>query len=191
VGALGLGERDLFSTPNGDGHPRSAQSSPPKPRGKGYPTIREALDAMDTIMERKQGKRVDKWRYHDANGKCVALVLRYDLPPDGGKQPKTFRPMSRHGDRWYRCDPPGKWPLYRLSELVDAPKVYVVEGEKCADALAALGLAATTSAHGARAPGKTDWTPLAGKEIILIPDNDEPGSLYVEQIASILRELNP
>ena len=46
------------------------------------------------------------------------------------------------------------------------------------DAAIAIGLDATTSAHGANAAEKTDWRPLAGLEVVLAPDNDANGEKY-------------
>lgn len=65
------------------------------------------------------------------------------------------------------------------------------EGEKAADALRSIGLTATTSAHGAKSADKTDWRPLAGKEVILWPDNDAAGRTYIESVIAILTKLTP
>jgi hypothetical protein len=67
----------------------------------------------------------------------------------------------------------------------------VVEGEKVADAARSLGFVATTSAGGAQAAAKTDWRPLAGKEIWLMPDNDAPGRKFGDIVAGILAKLTP
>jgi putative DNA primase/helicase len=60
----------------------------------------------------------------------------------------------------------------------------LVEGEKCADALIRQGIVATTAMNGAKAPvDKTDWTPLAGKAVLIWPDRDAPGWDYAEAAA--------
>jgi len=57
--------------------------------------------------------------------------------------------------------------------------VILVEGEKCAQALIAAGITATTAMHGANAPvDKTDWSPLTGKAVLIWPDRDKPGWEY-------------
>lgn len=71
--------------------------------------------------------------------------------------------------------PPKPWPLYRRDILLTASRVVVVEGEKCADALIAIGIPATTSPGGAGKAPYADWQPLAGKRVDLWPDNDPPG----------------
>ena len=54
-----------------------------------------------------------------------------------------------------------------------------------------MGLVATTSAHGSKSAGKTDWTPLAGKECVLLPDNDDAGRSYADEVVAILSTLTP
>ena len=142
------------------------------------------------------GQRVGQWPYHDADGQVVAYEVRYDLPtPAGEKQEKTFRPVSHHPDGWRLSDPPGKWPLYGLPDLLaagtDGP-VHIVEGEKAADAVRSLGWVATTSAHGAKSVSKTDWSPLAGsgiREVVILPDNDEAGEGYASDVVKLLSNL--
>ena len=59
-----------------------------------------------------------------------------------------------------------------------------VEGKKCADALIRMGITATTAMNGAKAPiDKTDWSPLAGKAVLIWPDRDAPGWDYAEAAA--------
>jgi hypothetical protein len=193
VGALGLSMSDLFPSRNGRTQPRKPKHpEPKKPSGKAYVTAKEALSALDDMMKRKhQGERAGKWRYRDAGGNLVALVLRFDLPTEKGqKQAKTFRPVSRWEDGWHLCDPE-QWPLYRVNELSAAEVVYVVEGEKCADSLMNVGITATTSAHGSQSPHRTDWSPLAGKTVIVLPDNDAAGDAYATAVTAILSKLSP
>lgn len=83
-------------------------------------------------------------------------------------------------------------PLYGLPEIhASTGTIWVVEGEKPADALRSIGLTSTTSPHGAAAADKADWSPLAGREVVIFPDNDEPGADYAADVAEILSKLNP
>src|SRR5262249_48959245 len=82
-------------------------------------------------------------------------------------------------------------PLYRQPDLAAAERVVVCEGEKAADAARSVGFVATTSAGGAQAAGKTDWRPLAGKEVVILPDNHVPGHKYADDVAGILAKLTP
>src|SRR5688572_9620032 len=84
--------------------------------------------------------------YTDAEGGLLFARMRLKHPETGDK---WIRPVTPNGDGGFTMgEPPfpsGK-PLYRLHELARLPgePVVVVEGELCADALAALGLLATT-----------------------------------------------
>src|SRR4029450_2981972 len=91
------------------------------------------------------------------------------------------------------ADPPSKLPLFRLPELIarTGELVFIVEGEKSACELATLGLLVTTSAHGAKSANKTVWQPLAGREIVILPDNDAEGRAYAQTVARILSRLSP
>lgn len=104
---------------------------------------------------------------------------------------KTFRPLHLREGSWYVGDPDRLLPLYCLPEIVTERVVLVVEGEKCVDSAIALGLPATTSAHGADSAAMTDWTRLKGKRVILCPDANEPGQRYVTAVAHILRTIDP
>ena len=57
------------------------------------------------------------------------------------------------------------------------------------DRITALGLLATTSAGGSQAARLTDWTPLAGRRVVLLPDNDDAGRKYAEAVGDILEDL--
>jgi hypothetical protein len=143
--------------------------------------------AIAVIAATSGGKEAGRWHYRYADNSTALVVVRID----GARKGKTYRPIRPHADGWAIGDPAGPLPLYRLGDLADANPVYLVEGEKCADAARSIGLTATTSAHGAKSPAKSEWTPLAGKEVILVPDNDAPGRKYAETVAGILSKLDP
>ena len=112
--------------------------------------------------------------------------------PDGRK---WIRPMRRTADGTVHeigeppAPPTGK-PLYNLRHLAADPAavVIVTEGEKAADALGKLGISATTSA-GAQSANAADWTPLAGRSVLIWPDHDEPGAGYGRDVAAKLLAL--
>lgn len=121
-----------------------------------------------------------KWNYLDAAGKLIAVVYRYD--PPGSK--KEFRPWDA---RKRKAAPPDPRPLYHQPGLVEVEHVVLVEGEKCAQALIDRGVVATTAMHGANAPvEKTDWSPLAGKTVLIWPDKDKPGWDYSERASQAI-----
>ncbi|MDI9330154.1 MAG: phage/plasmid primase, P4 family [Alphaproteobacteria bacterium] len=126
------------------------------------------------------GPATAKWDYLDAAGSLIAVVYRYD--PQGRK--KEFRPWDA---KRRKMAPPDPRPLYNQPGLVGTSQVVLVEGEKCAQALIDAGIVATTAMHGANAPvEKTDWTPLAGKAVLIWPDRDKPGWEYAAQAAQAI-----
>jgi len=126
------------------------------------------------------GPATAKWDYLDAAGKLIAVVYRYD--PPGRK--KEFRPWDA---RRRKIAPPEPRPLYNQPGLTRAAQAVLVEGEKCAQALIDAGVTATTAMHGANAPvDKTDWSPLAGKAVLVWPDRDKPGWEYAVQAAQAI-----
>jgi len=126
------------------------------------------------------GPATAKWDYLDASGKLIAVVYRYD--PPGRK--KEFRPWDA---RRRKMAPPDPRPLYNQPGMASASLVVLVEGEKCAQALIDAGIVATTAMHGANAPvEKTDWSPLAGKAVLIWPDRDKPGWEYATLAAQAI-----
>lgn len=79
-------------------------------------------------------------------------------------------------------------PLYNLDRVLAADPselVLLVEGEKCADALAGLGFLATTTYGGSNATSKSDLSPLLNRKVYLWPDNDLPGQKYTESLKTM------
>lgn len=194
VAAVGLSMPDLFpDDPSTVLRQTRKKRQNAKPARKSYPTAHAAVAALDGIMAKEEeGRRVAQWPYHAADGKPVAVVVRYDLPTaEGEKQEKTFRPVARRGDEWIIGGMPEPRPLYGLPDLAKADRVFITEGEKSADAARSIRLSATTSAHGALSPGKTDWSPLAGKECVKLPDNDKSGDEFASEVQTIIGTLSP
>jgi hypothetical protein len=134
------------------------------------------------------GAPVATYKYFDTRGNVIASVVRYE--PDGTRENKTFRPYCYRtidGEQKWRPGAPDLRPLYRLPEISLTSTVVLVEGEGCAEALAQLGIEATSAMQGANAPiDKTDWSPLAGKTVVIWPDNDAPGIAYAKSVAQRL-----
>ena len=148
-----------------------------------YPTDQALLERMAA----KLGPVAGQWSYTDLAGTEVFRIVR--LQTAAGK---TFRPIHRTAEGWHVGDPPGLRPLYGLPALAGATQVFITEGEKAAEAVRRLpGLVATTSAHGAKSPAWTDWSPLAGKEVVILPDNDTAGAGYATLVVERLARLTP
>jgi len=143
-------------------------------------------DALSEL-ERTYGRASASWEYHDAGGETVGLIYRWDRA--GGS--KDILPVSQTSTGWIIGGMPTPRPLYRLPELAQARRVYVCEGEKAVDAVRGLELTATTSPHGCKSAKKADWSPLAGKQCVVLPDNDDAGRRYADDVARWLAPLKP
>lgn len=131
--------------------------------------------------------------YRAEAGKVVGTVARFEAGTLE-REDKTFRQFRRNG-QGFKLGLTGKaLPIYRLPELLADPAATVlwVEGEKCADKLADLGFVVTTTAGGAK--GFAAWLRknpdglqhLAGRDVVLLGDNDEDGRHYIGTVAEAL-----
>ena len=180
VKAAGLSGRDCAKAGQGEHRDEALGSAKtPTKRPQVWSTVETAIAALE---QRTQARCAGRWDYTDS-----FVMLRFNRA-DGGK---TYRPLHQETRGWACGDPPEPLPLYGLNTLSAEGLVWIPEGEKCSDALAGLGCPAVTSAHGAKLPGKSDWQPLAGRDVCIWPDADKPGREYAEAVAAILTQLNP
>ncbi|MBK9387278.1 MAG: hypothetical protein IPN34_20880 [Planctomycetes bacterium] len=167
-----------------------------------------ATQKSGTPADRQRGEfvAVRSWLYERANSAPAFEIVRMQQRlPDGTWRMQKSKPKpwkiylpAHPGGRPRRMPKeflaPGSRPLYRLPELLrvdSANTVYVVEGEPAADALIGIGLIATTASGGSSASDLTDWTPLAGRAVVIWPDRDAPGERYAHRIARQLECMDP
>jgi len=130
--------------------------------------------------ERTENSRiVAEYDYTDEQGNLLYQVVRY--------QPKDFKQRRPDGCGGWIWRKGSRQVLYHLPEVLEAPIVFVVEGERDVETLREYGFVATTNAGGAKAHWAPQFTEaLRGREVILIPDNDAPGRKRVVNIARAL-----
>jgi DNA primase len=147
----------------------------------------DGLDAIYKILETKHsGKLEALHEYQTVDGKHHQYVIRW-RKADGTKR---IWPAVKT-DKGILLKFPDNRILYRLPDIQAAEIVVVCEGESKADILGRYGFTATCSSGGSNAAGRTGWTPLAGKRIVVWPDADLPGHGYAADVQRILREQNP
>ena len=178
--SLGLQRADLRAPRHdADRAPESAQR-----HTQSFATAREAANAYTARL----GRWSRSWTYADAAGEPVGLVLRWDKP-DGSK--RDIRPVWRIDGRWCLKSPTEARPLFNLDDIGGPGRVFVVEGEKCAELLHSLGFAATTSSGGSAAAHKSEWASLAGRDVCIVPDADDAGDRYADDVRGICEALDP
>ena len=103
---------------------------------------------------------------------------------------KTFRAWHKVQDgKIVLAKPPAKkLPLYNSDQLPNdlTIPVWIVEGEKCVEALAGLCVQVVTSANGAGSAKHSDWSVLDGRHCIIWPDNDQAGRKYLEEVMACI-----
>jgi putative DNA primase/helicase len=123
------------------------------------------------------------YAYTDEQGVLLYQAVRYE--PKGFSQ---RRPAD--GGTWTQSLGDVRRVLYRLPEVLAtvhaARAVYICEGEKDADALATLGLCATTAPMGARKWEEGYTESLCGAGVIILPDNDRDGREHGQIVAKAL-----
>jgi len=140
-------------------------------------------------------REVATYPYLSPSGETLFEVVRFDEHDaatgepvlKGGKVSKVYKPRQPSGQFGY---PPGPRPLYRLPEIERSREIVFVEGEKAADAIHQCGWVATSAPGGATTNLEAiDWRPLAGKTVILWPDNDEPGRKLMLGVEAKLKSI--
>jgi 5S rRNA maturation endonuclease (ribonuclease M5) len=114
--------------------------------------------------------------YHDEDGVLVFQVCR--------THPKGFfqrRPDGKGG--WVNNLDGVPLVPYRLPMVLKAQQVFIAEGEKDCDALAELGLTCTCNPQGAGKWRAEYNEHFADKQVIIIPDNDDPGRKHAQDVA--------
>lgn len=145
------------------------------------------LNMKDLMPEngKPQRKEVGWYDYRDEDGALLFQVVRYD--------PKDFRQRRPDGAGGWIWNMNGVRPcLYRLPELLKLPKgnlVYVCEGEKDAELLAALGYATTTNPGGTGMGWKDHYSEtFEGMLVCVLEDNDEAGRKHVKKVKASLEK---
>ncbi len=146
------------------------------------------------IPEHYNDKLLKKsWIYRSKEGKPLGIVGRYQ----GSDDSKDIIPFfKKEGGSWKAGIDLSPRPLFGLEwleTLTEDKNIFVVEGEKAASALHAIGSVALTSLGGSPAAKASDWSVLDDVPLVYLwPDNDEPGEHYVRSVYQVLKDLpNP
>ncbi|MHC4616267.1 MAG: DnaB-like helicase C-terminal domain-containing protein [Planctomycetota bacterium] len=121
---------------------------------------------------------VATYDYADEHGKVLFHVSRAESKeiPEGKTKPfKTFTQYHVVDGKNVMGIGGIRRVLYRMQEVAKAEEVFVAEGEKCVHALEALGCVATCNPGGGNGWLAAYGDMLAGKHVIVMPDNDDKG----------------
>lgn len=150
----------------------------------GGPGAKKILGAVDKLRARSDTISVASLT--NQRGGVVALELRGDHP-DSESKAKSFLPVhmarTAHGTLEARLGLfERSWPLVGRHTLAaaDARSVLIVEGEKARKVAAELleDYVCITSLCGAENAHCSDWSPVTGRKLVILRDNDEAGMDY-------------
>jgi len=158
-----------------------------------------------SIAKGDQGVLIRDWSHSCAEGdiaRAVGLELRDLFDKDGRAQydygngyvierrrtdaGKTVKPV-RSG---ITPDVRPLWSPAGSRPIAESNVVMLCEGEKTADALVRLGArCVATWAGGTSGVDKADYGPLAGRTVVIVPDNDEPGQKALRTLSGLLAPI--
>ena len=153
--------------------PQGTGAGPRRPEQQRSGTDRTSKEPAYPPAALPTGEDVTLYQYQHADGSEAFVVVRRDRP--GGNKKFSQRTPVGGGLYAFQGYVDGPLPLYRLPQIMGAEKVVVVEGEKCVRAVLSswAHVAITTYAGGSGSWRKTDWTPLAGKNVSIWADADD------------------
>lgn len=138
------------------------------------------------IAESQRARIIERYAYRGLDGQTVYEAVRLD--------PKGFRQR--------RLGPAGEWIwnlqgiaplLYRLPEVVAAvgagDQIWIVEGERDVHALEEANQVATTNSGGAGKFPPSMAQHLAGADVTIVQDKDEPGRAHARAVLALLRPV--
>ncbi len=198
LSAIGLRKRDLFSGDADGGErpftPSSQKFTPSDGNAENAEAFTKSSPSGDELFGESLNSSPDstptpktleaRYEYRDETGILAYNKLRFS--------DKTFSFTRSDGAPGLKGAPRVLYGLpLVLAAIAAGITVYVVEGEKDADALLRDGCVATCNDSGASKPGDSKWLPdytemLRGAVVVVVADKDEPGRVHAANVATRL-----
>jgi hypothetical protein len=152
----------------------------------------DILEGLSESFSRKGFVETGRYCYRDLEGNILGFVVRFEKGKDKMTLPLTYC-INESGSKswWWKGFPIPRLP-YGAELLKNSTNmVIIVEGEKKCEAARRIfpdttvvtWIAGTGSVH------LTDWSSLSGKEVVLWPDNDDPGLKCMTKLKTILEKV--
>lgn len=133
-----------------------------------------------------------EWVYVDEDGEPLFVKQRFKTHTAKGKDYRQMRCVKQPDGAFVKF--PGlketRLVPYRFPELLNAKSagraIYLVEGEKAADALVEIGAIATSAYNGSGSWPEEITQYFAGATVVMLPDNDLAGWKYAKLVAEAL-----
>ncbi|MGX6960792.1 MAG: MobA/MobL family protein [Rickettsia endosymbiont of Pentastiridius leporinus] len=138
------------------------------------------------------------YAYKDADDKLLGYVVRFVSKEDGKKQtlPVTYcynAAKEEYGWRLKGFTDKGDKPIFGIEKAaVSSKPILIVEGEKAAIAASKILLDYNVVSWmgGSNAADRVNWSQLHWRDVIIWPDNDQPGFKAAEVIKDKINKAN-
>jgi 5S rRNA maturation endonuclease (ribonuclease M5) len=185
----GCDTKEIFAMA-GEAKPSRNGHAPSRPAKPSASKIRRIDKIPDHVVEGEiKASFVRSYQYEDEQGKPLYAVARYAMPPGSDKK-KTFRqyPVVEGGYLTGEgCMKGIRLVPFKLPLVAGSDSIIVVEGERDVETLEALGYVATCNPGGAE-KWREEWSHyFESKNIVVFPDNDEPGHRHADQVEAALK----
>lgn len=130
----------------------------------------EFEDDKPIKAKKDQPRIIARYKYIDENGEIINTKVR--------KSNKDFYWAIKSDNQ------KAPLPLFNLKEVIEKNPIFLVEGEKDVLTLKDRGFGATNDKDGFTSENARKY--LSGKDIIILPDNDDPGLKYAHDAADKL-----
>ena len=152
-----------------------------------YPAPKDSMPRM--------GKTIKYWRYNSPKGECIGYVAKYKTAMGivykefayGARSENVRKSWNYYGWAW------GQRPLYGLDLLAKYPDktVFVCNGEESADIARELlpDMVCLAWRGGINTARAIKWDYLSGRDVILLPINNDEGIRSLQKIGYILTKL--
>jgi len=141
--------------------------------------VKKYLPDPEPFEHYQLGFPIEKYPYTDATGKVLYYNCRFE--------PKTFRQCRADGLKWSVKDI--KKVPYQLPKVAEAKTVFILNGEKACNRMNDIGQVGTCNVA-----GEGNWTSnlnpyFKGKQVVIIPDNDEKGRQHADKVYHELKDV--
>jgi hypothetical protein len=144
--------------------------------------VEAAAEKLLSFCGGEPSRVVRRYPYLDAQGQFVFEIVRYAPKSFDGRIPAAWIWKNVVGGNSEKQDR----ILYRLPEVLVAPEVLIVEGEKDCETARSLGLVATCNPGGSSRWHHDYVEVFRGKRVEIISDADDGGRRHARQIAGSL-----
>jgi hypothetical protein len=159
----------------------TAASSTAQTQTQEIPADLVAANKRFTELQKQSKTNFIHYNFTDENGKIIVQEVRIEIPGQKKRifqrrpRPEITNPRNHIKSDWINnLDGIVNIPLYNIFSL-ESKTIFYLEGSKDVQTAKFFNIPAVTNIGGSGHISTTDFSPLCGKDVIIIPDNDAAG----------------